>query len=138
MNKNIKCAMEEIDINESGEVYAKIKPIGYPKSFIVFFPDGEERYKKKKGDLLLIELRSLMPLKKSKFKIKKIIVGTNQNHLVDYIGKIVGIDGNNFLVDATLPIIVDKEPNFKIGDYVTGGFPHDIQAHLVNEEKNEK
>ena len=31
-----------------------------------------------------------------------------------------------------------KEPNFKIGDYVTGGFPHDIQAHLVNEEKNEK
>ena len=123
-------------IKESGEVYAKIKPIGHPKSFFVFFPIGEERYKMKKGDLLMIELWSFIYPKMTKDhkKMVKIVNG----HLVDYIGKIVGKLDNYFLVDATLPILIDKEPNLKVGDYVTGGIIHGIQAHLVDKEGNNK
>ena len=133
MKKYIKCVIEEVRlIKESGEVYAKIKPIGHPKSFIVFFPDGEERYKMKKKDLLMINLWSFISPKMSNDhkKIVKIVNG----HLGDYNGPIVKELEHYFLVDASLPILVDKEPNIKVGDYVTGGAVHTIQARIVKNQ----
>ncbi len=136
MKPIIRAKVKDVILNkDSGELYVEIRPEEYATSFYVFF-EGEGRYKIKKGDTINLRLYSLMPLNKSKSEIEKIIVEKNQNHLVDYIGKIAGIDKSNFLVDATLPILVDKEPGYKIGDYVTGGFNHTIQARLVNKEGN--
>ena len=134
MEKIIDATVEHVDRNSCpGELHIKIKPVGYKKSFYVFF-EGERRYSIQKNDTITIKLYSLMPLKKSKSKVKKIIVEKNQNHVVDYNGLIIKELENHFLVDATLPILVDKEPGFKIGDYITVGFNHTIQAYLVKDE----
>ena len=75
---------------------------------------------------------------KSNDKTKWVKIEKNQNHLVDYNGPITKKLEKYFVVDATLPILIDKEPNLKVGDYVTGGIIHGIQAHLVDKEGNNK
>jgi len=128
MENTIKSKIE--DIKSKGEIYIKISAKKY-KHFWVMEPAWLPI---KKGQIIEIKLWSCIHPKMSKNHERKVKIVNS--HLVDYNGLIVGEIEKYFLIDATLPIIVDKEPSFKVGDYVTGGFNHTIQARLVTEGKN--
>ena len=128
MEHTIKSKIE--DIKSQGEIYIKISTKSY-KHFWIMEPAWLPI---KKGQDVEISIWSCIPPEKSNDKTKWVKIEKNQNHLVNYNGSITKKLEKYFLVDATLPILVDKEPGFKIGDYVTGGFNHTIQARLVNSE----
>lgn len=128
MKSYIQCKIEEIKkIKESREVFIKVKSKKQKEPFIVFFTD-EKRFSVKKGDSLDLEFWSCIHLKKSTNKKKEVKIVNG--HLANYNGPIVGEVGKFFLVDANLPILIDKEPNFNIGDYVTAKFNHSIQGRI--------
>ena len=74
--------------------------------------------------------------KEDKEDSKKVIIDKDEHYLVDYVGQVIEEVNNKLLIDASLPIFVDKKEGIGVGDYVTGNGHHTIQAYLEKDDKD--
>lgn len=135
MDGKIKAVVKEVKSTGWTEIYIELKVDIYPLPFYVML-EGEKKCETKRGDKIIISLYSVVTPKKSKEDSKKVIIDKDEHYLVDYVGQVIEEVNNKLLIDASLPIFVDKKEGIGVGDYVTGNGHHTIQAYLEKDDKD--